>query len=242
MRTTLKSPEILPVLSRGKHRNPRRGACFMEYASYLAGESWSDHPVCTDPALASLARMVNDCTSDAARGRLVTLIPAVIGLLGDGRRTGIRLAALAASAALPVASESRQRALAAGILRCDELLAGFDDEWAAEIRETVRDALLRTPAASRWARDFLEITGPLNPRAIPLMSDAIIRTAVVGIAEACVDDPDDRLRSLLAGAIESCSIDASAIEARAIDAHANAEEQLAAPERTLSARELQPTR
>jgi hypothetical protein len=73
------SPELLPVLSRGKHRNPRRGACFMEYASYLAGESWSDHPACTHPALASLARMVNDCISDEARGRLVTLIPTVIG-------------------------------------------------------------------------------------------------------------------------------------------------------------------
>lgn len=226
MRSTLNSPEILPVLSRGKHRTPKRGACFMEYASYLAGESWSDHPACTDPALASLARMVNDCTSDAARGRLVTLIPAVIGLVGDGRRTGIQLAALAASAALPVASESRQRALAAGILRCDELLARFDDESSTEIRETLRDALLRTPAASRWAREFLDITGPLNPRSIPLMSDAIIRTAVVGIAEACVDDPDDRLHSLLAGAIDACAVNASAVNRPTVAAD----------------RELQPTR
>ena len=45
-------PELVPVLSRGKHRNPRRGACFMELASYLAGERWSDHPACTHPLLA----------------------------------------------------------------------------------------------------------------------------------------------------------------------------------------------
>jgi hypothetical protein len=38
------SPALLPVLSRGKHRNPRKGACFMEFASLLAGERWSDHP------------------------------------------------------------------------------------------------------------------------------------------------------------------------------------------------------
>jgi len=31
-------PDMLPVLSRGKHRRPRKGACFMELASYLAGE------------------------------------------------------------------------------------------------------------------------------------------------------------------------------------------------------------
>ena len=40
-------PALLPVLSRGKHRNPRKGACFMEFASLLAGERWSDHPACT---------------------------------------------------------------------------------------------------------------------------------------------------------------------------------------------------
>ena len=48
-------------------RNPRKGACFMEYASYLAGEDWSDHPACTHPLLAAIARHVNDCTTDAAR-------------------------------------------------------------------------------------------------------------------------------------------------------------------------------
>ena len=71
------SPEMLPLLSRGKHRNPRKGACFMELASYLAGERWSDHPACTHPLLASVARLVNDYTSDAERPRLAELIPSV---------------------------------------------------------------------------------------------------------------------------------------------------------------------
>jgi hypothetical protein len=198
-------PDLLPVLSRGKHRTPRRGACFMEYASYLAGETWSDHPSCTDPALASLARMVNDCTSDAARGRLVTLIPSVIGLTGDGTITGIHLAARAASAALPIASEGRQRALAAGLLRTDELLAGFGESSSSYSRSMIRRALDDTPGASCWAAEFLKAAGALNPRSIQLMSDAIIRTAVVGIADACVPDPDDRLRELLSLAIADCA-------------------------------------
>ena len=215
-RTTIDLPELLPVLARGKHRNPRRGGCFMEYASYLAGERWSDHPTCTDPALASLARMVNDCTSDAARGQLVTLIPSVIGLVGDDRRTGIMIAARAASAALPIACEGRQRALAAGLLRCDELLAGrsaernyeqtegWPDERTAATRAVIRDALGFAPAAAAWARQFLARTGPLSPRSVPLMTEAIIRTAVVGIADACVQDPDARLRALLVSAIADC--------------------------------------
>ena len=44
-------PDGMPVLSRGRHRTPRRGACFMEFASLLAGERWSDHPSCTHPLL-----------------------------------------------------------------------------------------------------------------------------------------------------------------------------------------------
>ena len=177
----------------------------MEYASYLAGEAWSDHPACTAPALASLARMVNDCISDAARGHLVTMIPSVIGLTGDGTLTAVRLAGRAASAALPIASEGRQRALAAGLLRCDELLAGCGESPSSTSRSLIRGALESTPGAHSWARTFVRAAGDLNPRSIPLMSDAIIRTAVVGIADACVPNPDDRLRELLRLAIADCA-------------------------------------
>src|SRR2546430_6952780 len=85
-------PEIVPLLSRGKHRNPRKGACFMELASVLAGERWSDHPACTHPLLAALARHVNDYTSDAGRRRLAELIPSVIGLTSDDPRVDARIA------------------------------------------------------------------------------------------------------------------------------------------------------
>jgi hypothetical protein len=70
-------PDLFPILSPGKHRNPRTGACFMELASLLVGERWSDHPACTHPLLATLARNVNDHTSDAGRQRLAGLIPSV---------------------------------------------------------------------------------------------------------------------------------------------------------------------
>lgn len=42
-------PQGVPVLSHGRHRNPKQGACFMEMASFLAGERWSDSPRCTHP-------------------------------------------------------------------------------------------------------------------------------------------------------------------------------------------------
>jgi hypothetical protein len=201
-------PGLMPVLGRGKHRSPKAGACFMEYASYLAGERWSDHPSCTHPSLAALARLVNDCSSDAGRGQLVTLIPAVVGLLGDGRRSSLTIVARSIAAALPIASHERQRALAAGALRSLPLM---DD---VRSRALVQSALLKVPDAASWADGFVRSSGALDPRLIDRMCDAIIRTAVIGIAEACVEDPDDRMRDLLASCVEDLStalVDATAL-------------------------------
>lgn len=217
-------PDIMPVLSRGKHRTAKRGACFMEYASWLAGESWSDHPACTHPSIASLARMVNDCTSDESRSELVDLIPSVIGLLGDGERTSLTVAIRAASQALPVVSESRQRALAAGLLRCEERLEKVDAVGSATSLEQGRLALGSTPAATEWASEFLSASGPMHPHSVPLMIDAVIRTAVVGMAEACVTDSDARLAELLrlviADAVRATPVTAATAQPMAV--HVNA--------------------
>src|SRR6478609_5119994 len=120
------APEMLPLLSRGRHRNPRKGACFMEMASVLAGERWSDHPKCTHPLLADLARLVNDCTSDEERHKLAVLIPSVVGLTSDDMRFDTRIMLRAATTALPVASAERQNALAVAVLTGDAVLATLD--------------------------------------------------------------------------------------------------------------------
>src|ERR671937_484831 len=112
-------PELIPILSRGRHRNPRKGACFMELASFLAGERWSDHPTCTHPLLAAVARLVNDNTSDAGRRRLAALIPSVIGLTGTDLRIDARIALHCATMALPVVSAERQKVLAVSALVSD---------------------------------------------------------------------------------------------------------------------------
>ena len=75
-------PDYMPVLSSGAHTDPSKGGCFMEMASFLAGEAWSDHPACTHPAIAAAARSVNDRLGDADRQRLVPLIPRVVGTAG----------------------------------------------------------------------------------------------------------------------------------------------------------------
>lgn len=200
---TTSQPDMLPMLGRGKHRNPRRGACFMELASFLAGERWSDRPGCTHPLLAHLARLVNDCTSDAARPRLAPLIPSVIGLRSDDPRWNHEIALLAATAALPVVAEETQRALAVGALSVDRMLRDSDGRSWGELRPTTKAVLDRVPLAYRWAADFVAhgALGPVRYHPGPVILDF----AVPGIATACVPDSDDMLHDLLAAAIDRCT-------------------------------------
>lgn len=199
------SPDLVPVLSAGRHRNPRKGACFMEFASYLAGERWSDHPACTLPALAFLARMVNDCTSDSERSRLAELIPSVIGLTTSDPRAELLIALRTASAALPIASEERQRALAVGMIATQSRLADLESYADPDLTARIAIAFAQAPFAERWAREFVA-GNRIDPRqrAIARMTESIIRTGVLGIAQACSPGANDRLRELLRGAIEDC--------------------------------------
>ena len=182
---TLHLPDGVPILSPGRHRSPRRGACFMEFASYLAGERWSDHPACTHPAIAALARGVNDMSSDEGRARLTSLVHRVVGLTSDDPKLGLDVALRAARAALPIASLPRQRALAVALL-------SYDPELGPESRA----ALDQSPDLEGWARSYLATT-KVAPRLSPHTEEAIVHTAVSGIALACVQDPDARLFALL---------------------------------------------
>ena len=198
-------PEFLPVLSVGRHRSPKRGACFMEYASHLAGERWSDHPSCTHPAVASLARAVNDCTSDAGRSRLVPLIPSVIGLHDRDEKVRLIVGIRASAAALPVASESRQRAIAVGLAHCEMLLGDDDSALGESLRAAIHGAFAQAPAAQRWASAFLDSVGTAKTRLDSWTVDKLVALAVIGIAEACINDSDDRLYRMLAAVIDDCT-------------------------------------
>jgi hypothetical protein len=196
--------EFLPVLSRGKHRNPRKGACFMEFASFLAGERWSDHPACTHPLLAALAREVNDCSTYDGRQRLARLIPDVIGLTGADFDIDVRIALRAATTALPVVAEEQQRVMAAAVLTCERLLADLEGRPAEPMGAPSRDALAQVPAAVAWAKRYT-LGIDTSPRVFRREgAPTIVTCAVTGIARACIPDPDVLLHDLLVGAMQDC--------------------------------------
>lgn len=174
----------------------------MEYASYLAGERWSDHPSCTHPLLSRLARGVNDYISDEGRTRLVPLIPTVVGLNGDDPMIDVGIAVRSASIALPVAALDRQRALAVGIIAGERVMnrtraGGAVSIDTEELFDHAYRALSGAPEPARWAAEFIGDVD-LRPKTFRRRSAPnIVRLAVLGIAEACISDRDAMLYELL---------------------------------------------
>lgn len=195
-------PDGIPVLSPGRHRTPRRGACFMEYASLLAGEPWSDHPSCTHPLLAQLAREVNDHTSDDARQELAPLIPSVVGRRGDDG-TWLRVAVAVAATGLLDQPESTQRALAGGLLQAEQQCVEAGPALAATLLEA-RRALALVPGAVAWV-DRLRVRQRINAKTfVRHCAPTMIHCAVGGVVGSGRVDRDQRLRALLEAAIAQC--------------------------------------
>jgi hypothetical protein len=199
-----RTPDSMPVLARGKHRNPRKGACFMELAAFLAGEPWSDHPACTHPLLAALARDINDQLGDHARRQIAPLVPEVIGLNLRDPAIDALLAREVALAALPLASAERQRVAAVGLLRCERVLNELRGLPAEHVSSRVESALAEVPHARDWARDFCGMGFGRLDNFSRRSAPTIVHSAVASIARAAVDDADQLLVDLLRRSIANC--------------------------------------
>jgi len=139
-------------------------------ASLLAGERWSDHPACTHPLLAALARHINDHTSDAGRQRLAGLVPSVIGLTGEDLYIDARI----------VVAAGRQRVMAVSVLTCDRVLAELDGRTAGSLEEQSRLALAEVPQAAEWADRFTSRVRPSHKGFRRQAAPTIVQDAVEG--------------------------------------------------------------
>jgi hypothetical protein len=192
----------MPTLSPGRHRNPRKGACFMEMASFLAGERWSDHPKCTHPLLAAMAREINDRLGEGARQDLVPLIPSVVGLNRDDPRIDVWIAREAALTALPVVSFTNQRAVAVGILRSEAVLNDIEDRRPGHLSPRARATLDLVPDAERWAREFISTALTRRDSFAGRGAPAVVHLSVAGISRATTEDPQGILVDLLRTTID----------------------------------------
>lgn len=198
----LRIPDSMPVLSRGKHRRPRNGACLMEYVSVLAGGPFTDAPRCTDPTLASIARGVNDYSGDELRQRLAVLASelSVAGPLATS--TQQTMARRCLLTALPYSSGSRRRVLAVALLGLERAAAGSKKGYRPdEVSLDTEFALLGAESAVREAVERLELL-PVDPAQQHSRGLAVaIELAIATIAEEAID-ADDLLYRLLVSCLD----------------------------------------
>jgi hypothetical protein len=139
------------VLRRGAHPHPRQGACLVEIAATLPGGRWSDHPATLDPALAAVARAVNDRSSDAGRPDLLALVPWLPRpATATGSAVAARIVATVGRRGLAVADPDLAARLApdlAAIATADRAVSG----WAAyqRRRRAARTVRLAVRAVAR---------------------------------------------------------------------------------------------
>jgi hypothetical protein len=181
-------PDMVPVLSPGKHRHPGKGACFMEMASWLAGEKWSDHPQCTDPVLAELAREVNDHLDAEHRARIVPMIPDVIGTTSSDPRLPLQISRMAAIAVLRQDSPHEGLAVLA-LLHSEAALNVIAGRPVDQLSDDALAALDGHTDATKWARSFTGQVGRhrrtgTGSRADRRASAAAVRTSVAALAAA----------------------------------------------------------
>ena len=200
MRDDSTFPDALPMLAVGRHRDPSDGGCLMEWVSLLAGERWSDHPACTHPLLAHLARSVNDRASDASRPALMRLLPLLTGARSDDRSWSLEIAAVTVRHALRRAGAQDGRELAVALLTLDRLLGPTDGRAPAERRATTTEVLATVPAAAAWAEDFTRAMGP--PRHVRGLSRGIVDVSLATVSAA--SDADDALVAMLTDAVLTC--------------------------------------
>ncbi len=196
------APDLLPVLSRGKHRRPKQGACFMEMASVMAGEKWSDHPGCTHPVLAELARLVNDNSTDRHRSELAVLVPSVVGLTSpdEDLRWTVGLTSAIASYAVTRVPQPSQRALAAGLLTMQRVISAHGLVGVPGT-EGIAAALADVPDEVRFARRLSDGRAVSGRVVRTQVAPAVARSAVKGLVTGQQPDPDHTLRTLLERAI-----------------------------------------
>jgi hypothetical protein len=177
----------LPLLGAGMHLSPEDGACLMEYTSVLAGERFSDNPRCTDPTLATLARFVNDATSDGGRQRLAPLAPR---LTVAARTDAVGSASLVLATLLRV-EEATGRSLARQVRAARRWLRFVDRHGRTGLRARLLDSVHLRGPGQRHLIAAVDAT-----RNLPAAErDAVLRSTLEGALRSAAS-PQGRTPSL----------------------------------------------
>lgn len=195
----VRTPTALPILGPGRHRSRRHGACLMEYASVLAGERFSDAPRCTDPALAAVARAVNDYSSDASRQRIAPYAGDLTAAHGAGDDVQNGIVRRCLLTALRYADGGRRQVLLVALLGLDRAASGATRGWQDSMLSLDTEmALLRCDRGFAAAAAYVAPLSVTTREHARRATSIAVEMAVSTIAESAgsTQEADDALFDL----------------------------------------------
>jgi hypothetical protein len=156
-------------LSKGKHSSPETGACVMELASMLAGESFTDHPQSVCPAIAGFLRSYNDSIDDRRRQALYPYAAKAVGSRSTPAIERERARRLLSWASQMQRARGWSRFMFPNRLGPAVLQAQLDPETAgAHAAKSIRKHTDETHASALRLIDQLLELGPRTAEPLPL--------------------------------------------------------------------------
>ena len=146
------------MLLHGAHQKREEGVCLMEAVAWIAGEPHSDHPACTDVALAAYGRALNDRLKDDERQLLRPLVSKLVGTRGTrelAKRRAYFLVDRHVRVSIPAFLRELPRKPRPDLAERFEALSPVVDEESAyrarDLAREVRDGLWRDLPADAYA-------------------------------------------------------------------------------------------
>jgi hypothetical protein len=168
----------MPVLSRGRHARAEEGACLMEYVSVIAGEPFTDHPVCVEPLLVRLSWAVNDTAPQSVRASLVHFAPRLVGTKNDSPYTAPTLLGSCIDCVAREVGLEQDAFLVAARGRADRRMSWLDQR-ASGRRVRWADKRYRRWHADDVLRECVRLTAAEKPESLPRLLEAALDSVEV---------------------------------------------------------------
>jgi len=166
-------PDGMPVLSRGRHAQAEEGACLMEYVSVIAGEPFTDHPVCVEPLLVRLSWAVNDTAPQSVRASLVHFAPRLVGTKNDSPYTAPTLLTSCIDCVAREVGLEQDAFLVSARARANRRLSKLDQR-ASGRRVRWADKRYRRWHADDVLRECVRLTASEKPESLPRLLEAAL--------------------------------------------------------------------
>lgn len=185
MPTDMDKLAVFPALAQGAHEPDEGIACMMEAASFLAGEPWSDTPLCVAESITTMGRRLNDAMPDHLRDPLLRpLVPLVVGTAATPQAE-LRRAYIAVDYAVREAVPAVLRAVGMDVFA--EQLAALRPVIDEASADAAFDAMQAIPAALGGRSRQLYATIDFAINAADAISRCFIHGAVVSTTSAICD-------------------------------------------------------